>query len=113
MVAMKAITVRRYGSPDVLRIEDLPVPEPGDGQLRIKVAAVAVTSGDVKVRSFQGIPLLFWLPARLTIGLFRPRHPIPGENVAGTVEAVGANVTKFKVGDRVFGFVGFAGGGCA
>ena len=113
MVAMKAITCRRYGSPDVLRLEDLPTPEPVEDQLRIKVAAVAVTSGDVKVRSFANIPLLFWLPARLTFGLFRPRHPIPGENIAGTVEAVGANVTKFKVGDRVFGFIGFAGGGCA
>lgn len=99
---MKAATARRYGPPDVLRVEDLPTPTPKDTEVLVRVAASSVTSGDVRLRGFRDAGV-FWLPMRLMFGLLRPRNPVPGMEFAGRIDAVGARVTRFRVGGRVFG----------
>lgn len=101
---MRAVTCRRYGPPEVLRIEQLPRPEPGASQIRVRVAATTVTSGDARIRGFR-CPAIFWLPMRLALGLRRPRRPVTGMEFAGVVDAVGTAVTRFQPGDRVFGMV--------
>ena len=99
---MQAVLWRRYGPPESLTLGEAPIPVPGPGEMRIRVHATTVTSGDARLRGCRGAGL-FWLPLRLVFGLFRPRHPIPGMEFAGEVEALGEGVTGFARGDRVFG----------
>ncbi|MBI3135737.1 MAG: NAD(P)-dependent alcohol dehydrogenase [Bacteroidetes bacterium] len=98
---MKAIICTKYGPPEVLQLKDIPTPEPKAHEIRVKVFATTVTVADFRVRSFT-IPPSFWIPARLILGLFRPRKPILGVELAGEIDAVGSGVTKFKKGDSVF-----------
>ena len=94
---MKAIVHDRYGSADVLRLADVDKPSPGEGEVLVRVRAAGVDYG---VWHFMaGLPF----PVRLAIGLRAPRNPVRGRDVAGTVEALGAGVTEFRVGDEVFG----------
>jgi NADPH:quinone reductase-like Zn-dependent oxidoreductase len=98
---MKAIVYDRYGPPDVLRLEDLPTPVPRAGDVLVRVKAVPATRADCQMR--QAEPFI----ARLALGLTRPRRPtIPGAELAGEVCAVGGSVTRFKVGDLVWGSLG-------
>lgn len=99
---MKAIIYERYGPPKVLKIKDIEKPIPKDDEILVKIYSATVTSGDVRLRS-SDFPPLFWLPARLIFGLFKPKKKILGHELAGVVEEVGNSVTKFKVGDSVFG----------
>jgi NADPH:quinone reductase-like Zn-dependent oxidoreductase len=92
---MKAIVYYDYGSPDVLRFEEIPKPTPGDGEVLLKVRAASVNPLDWRL--MRGKPYL----VRMIGGLSRPLRP--GRDVAGEVEAVGKNVTQFKSGDEVFG----------
>ncbi|MEA5443593.1 NAD(P)-dependent alcohol dehydrogenase [Cyanobium gracile] len=100
---MKAVVVERYGTPEVLRIKEIPTPSPKDDELLIQINATTVTSGDWRVRS-QTVPTGFGLIMRLVFGLRKPRQPILGSELAGVVAAIGKNVTRFKVGERVFAF---------
>jgi NADPH:quinone reductase-like Zn-dependent oxidoreductase len=100
--AMKAAVYRKYGPPDVVRIEDVSKPVPGDGDVLVRMRATSVTSGDARMRAFN-LPRPFWLPGRLAMGIFGPRKKVLGAEFAGEVEAVGASVTRFRPGDRVFG----------
>lgn len=102
---MKAIICTKYGSPDVLQLAELDMPVPKDNEVRIKVRATTVTSGDCRVRGFRS-PLLYWIPMRLALGMTKPRRPVLGVELSGEVEAVGRSVTKFKPGDRVFAMTG-------
>jgi NADPH:quinone reductase-like Zn-dependent oxidoreductase len=98
---MKAIVATKYGGPDVLQLQEVQKPTPKDNEILIKVHATTVTAGDFRMRSFT-VPPLFWLPARLTLGLTKPKQPIYGMELAGEVDAVGKGVTRFQVGDQVF-----------
>ncbi len=99
---MKAAVYKKYGPPNVLEVTELEKPKPRDNEMLVKIHAATVTSGDVRLRS-SDFPPLFWLPARLLFGLFKPKKKILGHELAGIVEAIGKNVTEFKVGDAVFG----------
>lgn len=101
---MKAAIHRRYGPPEVLRIEEVPMPPVGRRDVRVRVHASTVTSGDARLRAAR-TPAIFALPIRLAFGLRGPRRPIPGMEFAGEVEAVGADVTHFRPGQAVFGIV--------
>ena len=94
---MKAIIQDRYGPPEVLRIVDEERPEPNDDQVLIRVAASTATQTDTHIRAAHPVP---W---RLIAGLRKPRWPHLGVEYSGTVEQIGASVTEFKVGDRVYG----------
>jgi NADPH:quinone reductase-like Zn-dependent oxidoreductase len=102
---MKAIVATKYGPPEVLQIKEIKKPENGDNEILIKVYATTVSAADYRVRSFT-VPISFWLPARFALGLTKPRNPVLGMDFAGVVKAVGKDVTKYKVGDSVFGLMG-------
>lgn len=93
---MKAILQTRYGSPDVLRLADVPAPTIGDDEVLIRVRAAGVNHADWVYTS--GRPLI----ARLAFGWRTPNQSIRGKDLAGQVEAVGKNVTQFSLGDHVF-----------
>lgn len=99
---MKAAIHRRYGPPEVLSVEEVPLPSVGRRDVRVRVHASTVTSGDARIRGLRAAAI-FRLPVRLTFGLLGPRQPIPGMEFAGEVEAVGADVTRFRTGQAVFG----------
>jgi NADPH:quinone reductase-like Zn-dependent oxidoreductase len=99
---MQAVLWRRYGPPECLALGRAPMPTPGPDEIRIRVHASTVTSGDARLRGCRAAGI-FRLPLRLIYGLGRPRHPIPGMEFAGVVEARGAGVSGFAIGDRVFG----------
>ncbi len=105
---MKAATQPSYGPADILEIRDMPRPEPGPTEVLVEVHASAVTTADWRLRA-SAFPGGLWLVGRLVSGLFRPRHEIPGVTFSGRVTALGASVTKFAVGDAVFGFAGHGG----
>jgi NADPH:quinone reductase-like Zn-dependent oxidoreductase len=98
---MRAVLWTAYGPPDVLKLGEAATPTPKANQVRIKIRATSVTMGDCEARAFK-FPPLFWLPLRLFMGVTRPRIKILGQELAGDIESVGQNVTRFKVGDPVF-----------
>jgi NADPH:quinone reductase-like Zn-dependent oxidoreductase len=100
---MKAVVYNEYGSPDVLRVEDVPAPKPRDDEILIRVRAAEVTKGDCEMRRFSFQVNWFWLPLRIAFGLVRPRRRILGGYFAGEVASAGKGVSTFREGDRVFG----------
>jgi NADPH:quinone reductase-like Zn-dependent oxidoreductase len=94
---MRAVVYDRYGPPDVLRVEHVERPVPNDDEVLIQVHASTVNRTDTGLRSAE------YFISRFLTGLLRPKHRIPGTELAGEVEAVGPAVTEFEVGDHVFG----------
>ncbi len=102
---MKAAVCKAYGGPDVAQLLDVPDPVAKSGEVLIRVVASTVSSGDARVRGAR-FPSGFSLLARLFLGLTRPRKQILGMEIAGVVDAVGSNVTRYRSGDKVFAFSG-------
>lgn len=109
---MKAVVFTQYGSPDVLQVKQVEKPTPKENEIRVRVYASSVGYGDTMVRNFRGsrrvfnMPVALWAMALLTLGVNKPKRQILGSEFAGEVEAVGSAVTRFKVGDAVFGYRG-------
>ena len=104
---MKAVIWTAYGSPDVLDVQEIHRPTPEDNEVLIKVHSATVTAGDCEVRSLS-FPFYLSLPMRAYMGWQKPtRVQILGMEIAGKIEAVGDKVTRFKVGDAIFGSTGF------
>jgi NADPH:quinone reductase-like Zn-dependent oxidoreductase len=103
--SMKAITYSEYGPPSVLHLTEIPKPKPKANEVLIRIHASTVTSGDWRARSLI-LPPGFGILGRLVFGIFGPRQPILGSELAGVIEAIGPAVTHFKVGDEVFAFTG-------
>lgn len=99
---MKAAVYSQYGPPEVLQIVDIPKPQPKENELLVKIEAATVTSGDARLRA-SDFPPIFWLPARLIFGLFKPKKTIIGHEFSGTVVQMGNKIDRFKLGDEVFG----------
>jgi NADPH:quinone reductase-like Zn-dependent oxidoreductase len=94
---MKAARRARYGGPEIIRLEDVPVPKPGDDELLVRVHAATVSRTDCAVLAARPFVM------RFVTGLLAPRQPTLGTDFAGVVEAVGARVREYRVGDRVWG----------
>ena len=102
---MKAIYYEKFGNPEeVLQLKDLPIPAPNSDEVLVKVSAASVNSWDWDLVRGRPLVFRFW-------GLFKPKYKIPGSDIAGVIEKVGANVSKFKPGDKVFGDLCTAGWG--
>ena len=102
---MKAAVHTKYGPPDVVSIQDVASPTPGDHDVLIKVYATTVSSGDWRARSLEMPAGMGWI-GRLVFGITGPRNQILGTELAGVIEAVGEQVTKFAAGDAVIAYPG-------
>jgi len=104
---MKAVVWTAYGPAKVLQIREVETPIPRHDQVRIRIRATTVTAGDVEMRTLK-LPMFLGLPMRLYVGLTKPgRLTVLGQELAGEVDSVGKDVTRFKAGDRVCAFTGF------
>jgi len=102
---MKAVICKKFGSPDFLSIEDVQEPVPADHEVLIKIHCTTVTTADWRVLT-RTMPLGFKTLSRFVFGFSVPRNPILGTELSGTIEALGKNVSRFKVGDSVIGISG-------
>ncbi len=98
---MKAVVYHEYGNPNVFKLAEVTEPTPKENEVRIKIHATTVTAAEGLMR--RGEPV--W--GRIIIGLRKPRKNILGIELAGEIDAIGKNVTRFQVGDQVYGFTGF------
>lgn len=110
---MKAITFAEYGPPEVLKLEQIPRPEPKPDEILVRVRATTVNYGDLTARNFGhltarqfNMPALLYFPARLSFGWKRPKIRILGSELAGYVESIGSRGRKFQPGDAVFAYLG-------
>ncbi|MBY8998898.1 MAG: NAD(P)-dependent alcohol dehydrogenase [Candidatus Thorarchaeota archaeon] len=109
---MKAIVCPKYGPPEILQIKDVAKPTPKENEVLIRIIRATVTAGDCEIRRFD-FPSWLWILARLGFGIRGPRNQILGQELSGEIEEVGKDVTRFKLGDQVFGTTGFGMGAYA
>jgi NADPH:quinone reductase-like Zn-dependent oxidoreductase len=108
---VKAILHTRYGSPDLLRFEEVARPAPRNKEVLMKVRATTVSTGDCNMRNFTFVTKSMLPIAKLMFGVGKPwKERILGTELAGEIVRVGKDVAKFKPGDQVFGSTGMAGG---
>ncbi|WP_107037557.1 NAD(P)-dependent alcohol dehydrogenase [Brumimicrobium mesophilum] len=103
---MKAVICTKYGKPEVLKVQEIEKPTANKNEILVKIHSTSVNSADVRVRSLdaKGIMKTFM---KLALGFSKPRNPILGTVFSGIIEEVGEKVTRFKLGDKVFGMTGF------
>lgn len=99
---MQAVIYEQYGDPEVLKLRRIPIPKPKENEVRVKIHTSTITSGDIKMRGLKLARLERFL-ARLYLGYFRPKRPILGMEIAGEIDAVGQDVTRFQPGDLIMG----------
>ena len=109
---MKAAVYRRFGAPEVVRIEEMRTPVPRHDEVLVKVHASTLSAADHRARG-RNVPDGLGMLAAFGLGVFRPRKRVLGMDVAGVVEAVGASVTAFTPGDEVIAMLGARFGGHA
>ena len=109
---MKAVVCTKYGPPEVLQLREVAKPTPKNKEVLIRIYATAVTASDCIIRGAK-LALVPGLLMRVVLGFTKPRKPILGLVVAGDIEAVGKEVTRFSPGDPVYGFTGFGFGSYA
>ncbi|MCG7345984.1 NAD(P)-dependent alcohol dehydrogenase [Sporosarcina sp. ACRSL] len=102
---MKAIISEQYGTPDTFALREVVAPVPKEDQVLVRVHASSVNFGNLVL--LRGKPF----PVRFVFGLTKPKYNIPGGDIAGIVEAIGENVTRFQVGDEVYGDLSSSGWG--
>ena len=102
---MRAALCTKYGPPDVVRVEEIPTPVPKPNEVLIRIIATTVSSADWRIRSFT-LPTGFATLARLIFGFTGPRARILGSELVGEITAIGAAVTRFRVGHQVIAFPG-------
>lgn len=100
---MRAAVYTNYGSPEVLKVQEMEKPSIGANEVLIKIHATTLTSGDVRMRRGHRKSLPLWPVSKLAIGFFKPRNNVLGFDFSGVIEAIGADVSKHSVGDQVFG----------
>ncbi len=103
---MKAITYTEYGTPDVIRIEDVEKPSPKDNEVLVKIHAVSLNAYDWHFLSAD-----IFMMRLMGVGMFKPKNTRLGADFSGRVESVGKNVTQFKTGDEVYGDAAACGNG--
>lgn len=103
---MKTVICTKYGPLEVLQLQEVSKPIPKDSQILVKIVATAINSGDARIRSLD-VKGIFKVIMRFALGFSKPRSPILGTVFSGIVESKGNKVSKFKVGDSVFGMTGF------
>jgi hypothetical protein len=102
---MKAVVYSEYGSPDVLRVSEIEKPVPRDNEVLIKIHATTITAGDWRALTLK-MPSGFGPVGRLVFAVRGPRQPLLGIELAGEIESVGKEVSRFKAGDQVFASTG-------
>ncbi|MEI6089400.1 MAG: NAD(P)-dependent alcohol dehydrogenase [bacterium] len=110
---MKAIVYTEYGGPEVLKIQEVEKPTPKGNEVLVRIRAVSINFGDLIARNYKNISprefnmlFLFWLFAKFSFGLNKPKIKILGNTFAGEIEAIGNDVKTFKPGAQVFGYIG-------
>ncbi len=103
---MKAIVYEKYGPPEVLQLKEVGKPVPKDGEVQVKIHAASINAYD-----WHMVTADIFLVRLMGGGLNKPKNPIPGEDIAGRIEAVGSNVKQFQPGDEVFGDIAAFGSG--
>ncbi len=107
MELMKAYVCNRYGSPEILKLQEYKKPTPQKNELLIKIYATSVTNSDIFIRSSKVSPNLL-IPFRLMIGILGPRKKIIGQVFAGEIIEIGEDIKKYQVGDKIYGLTGFS-----
>ncbi|VAW15026.1 hypothetical protein MNBD_ALPHA11-1143 [hydrothermal vent metagenome] len=100
---MQTVVYNTYGGPEVLQIKETQAPTPKNNEVLIKIYASTVSSGDWRARSLE-LPPGFGVIGRLVFGVFGPRQPVLGSDLAGEIVEIGKEVTKFGVGDHVIAY---------
>jgi NADPH:quinone reductase-like Zn-dependent oxidoreductase len=102
---MKAIVMTKFGSSDVLQLQEVAKPVPKDNEVLIGIHTTTVTAADSELRGLK-FPLAFRLAMRMYVRFVLTKPVIPGQELAGEIEAVGNNVTRFRKVDQVLGWTG-------